>query len=107
MLPPTDAVLEVTHLPICPTLVAIVTLEAVLNPTNDIQPFVDQLLVTEKLMVCIKPNESMAFVLLSISLQNLTLLLWCRLLITFANSLDTDQAQQNIGPDLDPNCLTL
>ena len=56
MLPPTEAVLEVTHLPICPTLVAIVTLEAVLNPTNDIQPFVDQLLVTEKLMVCMKPN---------------------------------------------------
>ena len=66
MLPPTEAVLEVTHLPICPTLVAIVTLEAVLNPTNDIQPFVDQLLVTEKLMVCMKLNESMTFVLLSI-----------------------------------------
>ena len=25
----------------------------------------------------------------------------------FANSLDPDQALQNIGPDLDPNCLTL
>ena len=25
----------------------------------------------------------------------------------FANSLDPDQAQQNVGPDLDPNCLTL
>ena len=32
---------------------------------------------------------------------------FCRLLITFANSLNPDQAQQNIGPDLDPNCLTL
>ena len=31
----------------------------------------------------------------------------CRLLIDFANSLDTDQARQNIGPDRDPNCLTL
>ena len=31
----------------------------------------------------------------------------CRLLITFANSLETDQAQQFVGPDLDPNCLTL
>ena len=31
----------------------------------------------------------------------------CRLLIIFANSLAPDQAQQNIGPDLDPNCLTL
>ena len=29
------------------------------------------------------------------------------LLIIFANSLDPDQAQQNIGPDLDPNSLTL
>ena len=29
----------------------------------------------------------------------------CRLLITFANSLDPDQDQQNVGPDLDPNCL--
>ena len=28
------------------------------------------------------------------------------LLITFANSLDQDQARQNVGPDLDPNCLT-
>ena len=29
----------------------------------------------------------------------------CRLLITFANSLDPDQEQQNVGPDLDLNCL--
>ena len=29
------------------------------------------------------------------------------LLITFANSLDPDEARQNVGPDLDPNCLTL
>ena len=27
---------------------------------------------------------------------------FCRLLITFANTLDPDQ---NVGPDLDPNCL--
>ena len=27
--------------------------------------------------------------------------------ITFANSLDPDQAGQNVLPDLDPNCLTL
>ena len=32
---------------------------------------------------------------------------FCYLLITFANSLDPDQARQNVGPDLDPNCLTL
>ena len=27
---------------------------------------------------------------------------FCHLLITFANSLDPDQARQNVGPDLDP-----
>ena len=32
---------------------------------------------------------------------------FCRLLIIFANSLDPDQARQNVGPDLDPYCLTL
>ena len=32
---------------------------------------------------------------------------FCHLLITFANSLDPDQAGQIVGPDLDPNCLTL
>ena len=31
---------------------------------------------------------------------------FCHLLITFTNSLDPDQAQQNVGPDLDQNCLT-
>ena len=30
----------------------------------------------------------------------------CRLLITLANSLDPDQAQQIIRPDQGPNCLT-
>ena len=28
-------------------------------------------------------------------------------IITFANSLDPDQARQNIRPDLDSNCMTL
>ena len=28
-------------------------------------------------------------------------------LITFTNSLDPDQDRQNVGPDLDPTCLTL
>ena len=32
---------------------------------------------------------------------------FCRLLITFANSLYTDQDQQNVGPDLDTNYLIL
>ena len=31
---------------------------------------------------------------------------FCHLLITFANSLDPDQVQPNVGPDLDLNCLT-
>ena len=31
----------------------------------------------------------------------------CHLLKTIANSLDPDEAQQNVGPDLDPICLTL
>ena len=31
----------------------------------------------------------------------------CRLLRTYANSLDPDQARQNVGPDLDPICLPL
>ena len=30
----------------------------------------------------------------------------CRLLITFTNRLNPDQARKNDGPDLDPNCLT-
>ena len=30
-----------------------------------------------------------------------------RLLMKFANSLDLDQDRQNVGPDLDPNRLTL
>ena len=31
----------------------------------------------------------------------------CFLLITFANSLEPDQARQNVEPDLDSNSLTL
>ena len=31
----------------------------------------------------------------------------CHLLITFANSMNPDQARQNVLPDLCPNCLTL
>ena len=32
---------------------------------------------------------------------------FCGLLITYANSLDPDQDRHNVGPDLDPNHLTL
>ena len=31
----------------------------------------------------------------------------CHQLVTFANSLEPDQAQHFVGPNLDPNCLTL
>ena len=42
------------------------------------------------------------YCLLMTSLFNL-----CRLLMTFANSLDPYQARKNAGPDLDSNCLAL
>ena len=32
---------------------------------------------------------------------------FCSLLIIFTNSLEPDQDRQNVGPDLNPNCLTL
>ena len=32
---------------------------------------------------------------------------FCRLLITFAKSLNPDQDRKNVSPDLDANCLTL
>ena len=32
---------------------------------------------------------------------------FCRMLITIGNSMDPDQARQNVGPDLGPYCLTL
>ena len=31
---------------------------------------------------------------------------FCCVLITFANSLNADQARHFVGPDLGPNCLT-
>ena len=31
---------------------------------------------------------------------------FCHLLMIFANSLDSDQDRLNVGPDLEPNCLT-
>ena len=39
--------------------------------------------------------------------KSLTLYLLVLSVDTFANSLQSDQARQNVGPDLDPNCLTL
>ena len=49
---------------------------------------------------------SMIFVVYFTFYLNLCLLS-CHLLITFAINLDSDQAQHNVGPDLDPNCLPL
>ena len=46
---------------------------------------------------------SSIIVLLTLSLLTAT----CHLLITFSNSLNPDQDRQTVGPDLDPNCLTL
>ena len=34
-------------------------------------------------------------------------IMFCVIVITFANSLNTDQDRHSVGPDLDPNCLTL
>ena len=45
--------------------------------------------------------------ILTVSVLTLCLSNCCRLLINFANSLDPDQARQNVGPDQDPNCFTL
>ena len=39
--------------------------------------------------------------------QSVSLSYRCRLLMTFANSFDPDQARQYVGPDLNPNRLTL
>ena len=52
-------------------------------------------------------------ILISIPGSNISFLTLFLLLATlstadnFANSLGPDQARQNVGPDLDPNCLTL
>ena len=35
----------------------------------------------------------------------LTLCHLCCLVVTFVNSLEPDQARQDVGPDLDPNCF--
>ena len=45
------------------------------------------------------PRQSVNFYLFSSD--------FCCLLLTFANILDPDQDRHNVGPDLDPNRLTL
>ena len=46
-----EPVLDTPHLPVCPTINALVALEAILNPNSDVQPFVDQVLMLARLMV--------------------------------------------------------
>ena len=46
-------------------------------------------------------------VLLSLIKSFFNIVSWCCLLISFANSLEPDQAGYNVGPDLGPNCLIL
>ena len=76
-------------------------------------------LVQIKLTLILKATELVEFVPIVISenfaifcVTLVVLLTLCRLcmyhlLITFANSLDPDQAWQNVRPDLDPNYLKL
>lgn len=53
---PVEAVLETPHLPICPTLNSLVALEALLNPTSDVTPFVDQILMLARVMKLSRPH---------------------------------------------------
>lgn len=48
---PMEPVLEVVHAPIYPTINGLVSLEAVMTTSSDIQPFVDQVLLVSRLMV--------------------------------------------------------
>ncbi|XP_025096611.1 mediator of RNA polymerase II transcription subunit 24-like isoform X2 [Pomacea canaliculata] len=52
---PLEPVLHAPHLPVCPTLNALVALEAVLNSNSDVQPFVDQILMLARLMKISRP----------------------------------------------------
>ena len=56
----------------------------------------------------LEPNEINFSQGLARKYQVVLYLTFCALclLITFANCLDSDKARQNVGPDLDPNCLT-
>ena len=56
-------------------------------------------LIERLLMGCKESNQTKSFLLASA--------IFYHQLITFANRLDPDQDRQNVGPDLDANCLTL
>ena len=51
--------------------------------------------------------ESLTWILSPILLPRFKSFDFCHLLITFVNSLEPGSDWQNVGPDLDPNCLTL
>ncbi|KAL8611936.1 hypothetical protein ACOMHN_034065 [Nucella lapillus] len=51
-----EPVLDTPHLPVRPTINALVALEAVLNPNSDVQPFVDQVLMLARLMRVGRPH---------------------------------------------------
>lgn len=53
---PSQPLCEVSHLGIYPTINTLVTLEAVLNPSSDVQPFIDQLCVSERLLHLPRPS---------------------------------------------------
>ncbi|KAK7109542.1 mediator of RNA polymerase II transcription subunit 24-like [Littorina saxatilis] len=53
---PGEPVLDTSHLPVSPTINALVALEAVLNPNSDVQPFVDQVLMLVRLMKIGRPQ---------------------------------------------------
>ncbi|KAK3092255.1 hypothetical protein FSP39_000388 [Pinctada imbricata] len=50
-----QAIFDVTDMSICHTVNAMIAMEAVLCPTNDIQPFVEQIRVTERLLKLSRP----------------------------------------------------
>ena len=62
----------------------------------------------KSLRILVEYLQNFSFILLEVNL------ILCLLLLSadsnqmsFADSLDPDQAQNNVWPDLDPNCLTL
>ena len=63
------------------------------------------LVMVERLFLAV-PRGCLRFVIV-VFLDHTHLLFLCHLLITFANNLHPNQAQQKVGPDLDPNCLSL
>ena len=63
------------------------------------------LLGMRRVIFMIFSTESVKSMTLEHSSQMILLFICkCRLLITFSNSLDSDQARQNVGPDLDQSC---